>query len=79
MYCWKGNAGQNIDYGWYALDLDNPEVPATSGSIVDVGGEEDSLRIIQGGTTTVTFSPALFFGEGSSYQLRSEHLLVDSE
>lgn len=79
IYCWKGNAGQDIDYGWYALDLDNPEAPVTSGSIEDVGGEEGKLRTIQGETTAVAFSPALFFGEGSSYLLRSEDLLVDGE
>jgi hypothetical protein len=44
-----------------------------------VGGEENKLRIIQGESTAVAFSPALFFGEGSNYLLRSEGLLVDSE
>lgn len=79
MHCWKGNADLDIDYGWYALDLTNPETPATSGSIVDVGGEEGKLRIIQGATTAVAFSPALFFGEGGSYLLRSERHLVNGE
>jgi hypothetical protein len=77
IYCWKGNAGQAIDYGWYALDLENPEAPVTSGSIEDVGGEESNLRIIQGETTAVAFVPALFFGEGSNYLLRSENRLVE--
>ncbi|HKL15055.1 MAG TPA: hypothetical protein VJ915_05435 [Balneolaceae bacterium] len=75
----KGNAGQAIDYGWYALDLDNPKAPVTSGLIEDVGGEEGKLRIIQGETTAVAFISALFFGEGSSYLLRSEGLLVESD
>jgi len=79
IYCWKGNDGQDIDYGWYALDLDNPDATAKSGSIDDVGGEEGKLRIIHGETTAVAFIPALFFGEGSSYLLRSEHKLVDSD
>jgi hypothetical protein len=76
IYCWKGNTGQDIDYGWYALDLDNPEAPVTSGTIADVGGEENKLRIIQGESTAVAFSPALFFGEGGSYLLRSEDEIV---
>ena len=79
IFCWKGNAGQDIDYGWYALDLDNPEAPVTSGSIEDVGGEASNLRIIHGESTAVAFSPALFSGEGSSYLLRSEHKLVDTD
>ena len=79
VYCWKGNAGQDIDYGWYALDLENPSDAATSGAIDDVGGEEGMLRIIQGETTAAAFIPALFFGEGSSYLLRSERTLVDGD
>lgn len=79
IYCWKGNAGQDIDYGWYALDMNNPKAPVTSGSIEDVGGEESNLRVIQGESTSVAFSPALFFGKGSSYLLRSEGLLVEGE
>jgi len=79
IYCWKGNAGQDIDYGWYALDLENPEAPVSSGLIDDVGGEESNLRVIQGKSTAVAFSPALFFGEGSNYLLRSEGLLVESD
>lgn len=79
IYCWKGNTGQNISYGWYALDLDNPGAPATSGSIEDVGGEESNLQVIQGENTAVAFSPALFFGEGSNYLLRSESTLTNSD
>lgn len=59
------------------MDLDNPRAPATSSSIENVGGEEGQLRIIQGATTKVTFSPV--FCEGGSYLLRSEGLIVGSE
>lgn len=79
IYCWKGNAVQDINYGWYVLDMNNPGETATSGSIEDVGGEESNLRVIQGESTAVAFSPALFFGEGSSYLLRSEEVLTDNE
>jgi hypothetical protein len=24
LYCWKGNVGQNISYGWYEMDHHGP-------------------------------------------------------
>lgn len=76
IICWSGNRTQDIDYGYYSINLISPEDPVKRSGYENNSVEDRQLRVVSGNRTAIAFSSSNLFDSKGSYLLRHEGALV---